>query len=256
MYRPGRASKDGQRLWTGQRSERASSSGEAPAAFGIADYLLAAFVDCAGKRQNSPVCLTPLPRRVVLRRQDSRVRADREETMVHLQGRFGLGLEQESNRLADPNPLWPQAYAEEAACIRAALGEKALAIEHYGSTAVPGLRAKPIIDLQIGVADIEHALLFIEPMAELGYDHAGSQGIPDHYIFGKGRARTHLAHVVVYQGEQWLRCLRFRDRLRSDANLLAAYEGLKMRLAADPTMTRDAYTASKTSFINNASAPA
>ena len=168
---------------------------------------------------------------------------------------YGLGLEQGINRLVDPNPLWPQAFAQEAARIRAALGAKALAIEHYGSTAVPGLRAKPIIDLQIGVADIGHGLLFIEPMATLGYDYAGDQGIPEHHIFGKGRARTHLAHVVVYQGEQWLRCLRFRDRLRSDANLRAAYEALKLRLAADPANTRAAYTAAKTGFIESASRP-
>ena len=80
--------------------------------------------------------------------------------------------------------------------IRDALGEKALAIEHYGSTAVPGLRAKPNIDLQIGVADINHGLLFIEPIAKLGYDYAGDQGIP-----GKRCTRTHLAHIVVYQGD-------------------------------------------------------
>jgi len=165
--------------------------------------------------------------------------------MVDLIDPYGLGLEQEINRLADSNPLWPQAFAEEAARIRDALGEKALAIEHYGSTAVPGLRAKPIIDLQIGVADINHGLLFIEPMAKLGYDYAGDQGIREHHIFGKGRARTHLAHVVVYR--------RFRNRLRSDANLRAAYEALKLRLAADPANNRAAYTAGKTEFVEIAS---
>jgi GrpB-like predicted nucleotidyltransferase (UPF0157 family) len=174
-------------------------------------------------------------------------------TMVDLIDPYGLGLEQEINRLADSSPLWPQAFAEEAARIRDALGEKALAIEHYGSTAVPGLRAKPIIDLQIGVADINHGLLFIEPMAKLGYDYAGDQGIREHHIFGKGRARTHLAHVVVYRGQQWLKGLRFRDRLRSDANLRAAYEALKLRLAADPANNRAAYTAGKTEFVEIAS---
>jgi hypothetical protein len=69
---------------------------------------------------------------------------------------YGLSLEQGINRLVDPNPLWAQAFAEEAASIRVALGEKALAIEHHGSTAVPGLSAKPTIDLQIGVTDIDH----------------------------------------------------------------------------------------------------
>jgi GrpB-like predicted nucleotidyltransferase (UPF0157 family) len=166
---------------------------------------------------------------------------------------YGLGLEQGINRLVDYNPLWPQAFAEEAARIRSVLGQNVLAIEHYGSTAVPGLRAKPIIDMQIGVAAIEHGLLFIEPMVGLGYDYAGNQGIPEHHIFGKGRVRTHLAHVVVYQDEQWRRCLRFRDRLRSDPALRADYEALKLRLAADPTNTRATYTAGKTNFVQAAS---
>jgi GrpB-like predicted nucleotidyltransferase (UPF0157 family) len=173
--------------------------------------------------------------------------------MEHVSSPYGLGLEQEANRLVDYNPLWPQAFAEEAARIRAALGAQVLAIEHYGSTAVPGLRAKPIIDLQIGVADIDDGLLFIDPMASLGYDYAGGQGIPEHHIFGKGRARTHLAHVVVYQGDQWLRCLRFRDRLRSDPKLRAAYEALKLHLAADASNTRAANTEGKTVFIREAS---
>jgi hypothetical protein len=70
---------------------------------------------------------------------------------------------------------------------------------------------------------------------------------------GKRCTRTHLAHIVVYQGEHWLNGLRFRDRLRSDANLRAAYEALKMRLAADPANTRAACTAGKTEFVGNAS---
>jgi GrpB-like predicted nucleotidyltransferase (UPF0157 family) len=175
--------------------------------------------------------------------------------MIEATNPYGLGLEQDSNRLAEPNPLWPHAFAQEADRIRTALGDKALAIEHYGSTSVPGLRAKPIIDLQIGVADISHGLLFIEPMASIGYDYAGDQGIPEHHIFGKGRARTVLAHVVVYQGDQWIRCLRFRDRLRSDANLRRAYQALKQRLSGDPALSRAAYTEGKSSFIRHASEP-
>ena len=161
---------------------------------------------------------------------------------------YGLGLEQGVNRLTDYNPLWPHAFAEEAARIRAALGERALAIEHYGSTAIPGLRAKPIIDLMIGVADIDHGLDFVEPMAALGYDYAGSQGIPDHHIFGRGAARTHLAHVVIHQSPSWVRALGFRDRLRADPAARAAYEALKSHLAAT-AHSRGEYTAGKTQFV-------
>lgn len=161
---------------------------------------------------------------------------------------YGLGLEQGVNRLVDYNPLWPRAFAEEAARLREALGDAAIAIEHYGSTSVPGLRAKPIIDIQIGVTRIEQGLGFIEPLARLGYDYAGDQGIPEHHIFGRGKIRTHLSHVVVHGGDQWLRSLRFRDRLRADPVARAEYEALKSRLAATTTNRAD-YTAGKTEFV-------
>ena len=88
-------------------------------------------------------------------------------------------------------------------------------------------------------------------MAGLGYDYAGDQGIPEHHIFGRGTARTYLAHVVVYEGQQWFRALRFRDRLRREPDVRAAYEALKLELAAGAT-TRGDYTAGKTTFIESA----
>ncbi len=174
--------------------------------------------------------------------------------MTDLDARYGLGLAQGVNRLVNYNPLWPEAYAEEAARIGAALGHLALGVEHYGSTAVPGLRAKPILDILIGVADIGDGLRLIEPMAALGYDYAGGQGIPDHHIFGRGKARTHLAHVVVHGGDQWVRSLRFRDRLRSEPKVRDAYERLKRDLAAVAT-TRGDYTAGKSAFIEQVCRP-
>jgi GrpB-like predicted nucleotidyltransferase (UPF0157 family) len=161
---------------------------------------------------------------------------------------YGLGLEQGVNRLVDYNPLWPRAFAEEAARIRSAIGPLARAIEHYGSTAVPNLRAKPIIDFLIGVEDIDHGLQMIEPMMSLGYDYAGNQGIPGHHIFGRGAARTHLAHIVVHGGGPWVASLAFRDRLRTDADLRAEYQALKERLAAKAT-SRAEYTAGKSEFV-------
>jgi GrpB-like predicted nucleotidyltransferase (UPF0157 family) len=174
--------------------------------------------------------------------------------MDDIDPRWGLGLEKSSNRLAEHNPLWAEAFAHEAARIKAALGPRALAIEHYGSTSVPGLMAKPIIDLQIGVADIGQGLDFIGPMSGLGYDYAGSQGIPDHHIFGRGAARTYLAHVSVYGSEAWFACLRFRDRLRANPALRAQYERLKQSLSA-AGLTRAQYGDGKADFIERMSAP-
>lgn len=161
---------------------------------------------------------------------------------------YGLGLPQSVNLLVDYNPMWPLAFEEEALRIRAALGEHALAIEHYGSTSIPGMSAKPIIDIQIGVADIAQGLTFIQPMGMLGYDYAGDQGIPEHHIFGRGRNRTHLVHVVKFGGPQWRNSLRFRDRLRSSADLRHEYLALKQMLASRTT-TRADYTAGKAAFV-------
>jgi len=161
---------------------------------------------------------------------------------------LGLGLEAGANRLLDHNPLWARAFADEAARIRRAVGPLALAIEHYGSTAVPGLRAKPIIDLLIGVATIGDGLKMIEQMERIGYDYATNHGIPEHHIFGRPEAREYLAHVVEYGGDQWRRSLRFRDRLIKDVGARAAYQALKERLAA-AGLSRAGYTEGKTEFV-------
>jgi GrpB-like predicted nucleotidyltransferase (UPF0157 family) len=165
---------------------------------------------------------------------------------------LGLGLEQGVNRLCEHNPLWAQAFEHEAARLRAALGARAIDIQHYGSTAVAGLRAKPILDLLIGVAHIDEGLAFIPTLGALGYDYAGSQGIAEHHIFGLGLARTHLTHVIEHGGEQWRRCLLFRDRLRAEPKLRRAYEALKLDLAARYPDNRPAYTAGKSAFIEHA----
>lgn len=167
--------------------------------------------------------------------------------------RFGLGLARNVQRLVPHNPLWATAFEGEVARFQPALAPVALAVEHYGSSAVPGLAAKPIIDIQVGVARIEDALELIAPMAALGYDDAGSQGIPDHRIFGRGVRRTFLVHIVPFGSEQWWRGLRFRDRLRADAALRAEYQQLKEALIAS-TATRAAYTAGKAAFVARVSA--
>ena len=152
--------------------------------------------------------------------------------MVATPNPLGLGLEAGANRLLDYNPHWALAFAEEAARIRLAVGPLALEIEHYGSTAVPGLRAKPIIDMLIGVADMNDGLKMIRPMERIGYSYATDHGIPNHHIFGRPTVRQFLAHVVEYGGDQWRRSLRFRDRLKADVDARVEYEALKERLAA------------------------
>lgn len=165
------------------------------------------------------------------------------------------GLPPGSVVLADHNPKWAVLYVEEAARLATALGPAAIAMEHYGSTAIPGIKAKPILDILVGVRRLDDALEHIEALAALGYEHAADAGIPDHHIFAKGHARTHIVHFVEYGSARWEEALRFRDRLRAEPEEAKAYERLKIELAALHPDDRAAYTAGKTDFVERVQAP-
>jgi GrpB-like predicted nucleotidyltransferase (UPF0157 family) len=113
------------------------------------------------------------------------------------------GLAQGTVQLAEWTPRWAELFAEEAARLRAALGDLAVGIEHYGSTSVPGLVAKPLLDILVGGPDATDPAPYIAMLAPLGYDYAAHAGVPDHLVFGRGTARTHLVHVVRHGGEAW-----------------------------------------------------
>ncbi len=164
---------------------------------------------------------------------------------------FGvLGLAQTQVRLHEATPLWPVLYREEAMRLQAALGPTLLGLEHYGSTAIGGIKAKPIIDILAGIARLEDGPMLIEPLATLGYEYAGDHIVPGHHIFGKGgEARTHLLHVVEYSSPIWTEGLKFRDLLRADPNLAREYERLKIALSEKYSERRADYTAAKADFI-------
>jgi GrpB-like predicted nucleotidyltransferase (UPF0157 family) len=166
---------------------------------------------------------------------------------------FGLGLKNQTVSLAEPNALWHDAYEGEAEAIRQALGDMAIDIQHVGSTAVPGIKAKPIIDILVGVKHFADGLACIGAMESIGYDYAGSDIVPDDHIFGrgiKGDTRTHLVHVVEYRGHNWNRMIAFRDALRGDARLARSYEQLKVGLAGEHAESRAQYTKAKRDFID------
>ena len=117
-----------------------------------------------------------------------------------------LGLKHGINHLVDYDPAWPVAFEEERARIVAAVGDLARGIEHYGPTAVEGLRAKPILDILLGVSPLVAWIECKLPLEGLGYDYAEHAGVPGHFIFGRGRdrsERTHLVHVVEFNGDSW-----------------------------------------------------
>ena len=164
-----------------------------------------------------------------------------------------MGLRADRNVLADYDPLWPAAFEEEKARLAEALGPLAKSIEHYGSTSVPGLCAKPILDILVGVSPLSEWEKCRPALEALCYDYAEGAGVPEHYIFGRGRdrtERTHLVHVVEYQGESWRGSLAFRDALRRDAGLRESYSREKRRAAAAASDSRAAYNEYKCPFIS------
>jgi len=134
--------------------------------------------------------------------------------------------------LADYDPAWPDLYQREAARIRGLLGERALLLEHCGSTSVPGLAAKPIIDIVLGVADPADESAYVPAMEAGGYVLRIRE--PDwleHRVF-KGPDTDVNLHVFAADSPEIVRMLAFRDRLRSNDDERARYQATKRELAA------------------------
>jgi GrpB-like predicted nucleotidyltransferase (UPF0157 family) len=165
-----------------------------------------------------------------------------------------LGLKHNVNLLVDYDADWPLLFLDEQRRIAAALGNLAKGIEHYGSTAVPGMRAKPILDIMIGVDPLEDWEKCRLALETLGYDYAEKAGVPGHHVFGRGRdltERTHLVHVVKYLGTSWTAGLALRDRLRGDPQLCDEYIREKERAVAAAPEGRARYNELKGPYLES-----
>ena len=161
-----------------------------------------------------------------------------------------LGLEHNVVRLSDHTQLWAELYREEEDRIMTAVRYLIIDLQHIGSTAIPGIKAKPILDMMAGVPQLENALLCKAPLEAIGYDYIADAGIANDYVFGKGLARTHYLHVVEYGGAKWTNHLCFRDRLRNDPALAQAYGKLKEELSQRFSDSRAIYHDAKSKFIS------
>lgn len=162
--------------------------------------------------------------------------------------------------IVDYDPGWAETFAGISRVVAAALGPLALRIEHVGSTAVPGLGAKPIIDLDVVIESPRMLPLVVEALKALGYPHEGDGGIPGREAFGRegatvpedgsGRAwPAHHLYVCPSDSEELRRHLRFRDYLRSHPDSAARYEALKRDLAHRHANDSDSYVAGKSEFV-------
>lgn len=151
---------------------------------------------------------------------------------------------------------WPLAFAAEAANIRQALGESALRIEHVGSTSVPGLAAKPVIDIQVAVPDLGQVGSLSQGLASIGYTHINLGEFDLVYPFFQKPAEwpaSHHVHLCAAGGEQERRHLAFRDFLRSNPAVASQYLALKRQLAlshhGSTMQSREQYSLAKSSFV-------
>ncbi|MCG7843990.1 MAG: GrpB family protein [Methanomassiliicoccales archaeon] len=151
--------------------------------------------------------------------------------------------------LSDPDPRWPVRFVHERDLLKGTLGDIAITIDHIGSTAVPGLKAKPVIDIMLSVKDLE--LGEVQGLLEaMGYVHVPIDEMC-RLFFRKGMPRTHHLHIVEFGGEEREKHLRFRDRLIAHPQEAAEYGSLKEELAKRFRYDREAYLRGKETFIQD-----
>lgn len=149
------------------------------------------------------------------------------------------------------DPRWPQEFERERKRLQIVFGAEAVAIEHIGSTAVPGLAAKPTLDLMVGLSALDHAEAYAPRLAPLGYQLRPDHPVPGrlHFACIAGGLRTHDLSLVEYGSRFWEQHLAFRDALRADTHLAGDYALLKRRLARQHPDDPAAYNAGKDEFI-------
>ncbi len=151
--------------------------------------------------------------------------------------------------IADYDPLWPETFLCLARAITTALAGLLLCIEHIGSTAVPGLPAKPIIDID-AVIKREDLPLAITRLSQCGYVYKGDLGIKDREAFkAPPESPAHHLYLCPDDSEEFRRHIAFRDWLRTHPAVAAEYALLKKGLAAKFLSDREGYTLAKSAFI-------
>lgn len=161
------------------------------------------------------------------------------------------GWRDEAVYLVDYDPAWPERFRLEEAALQDAIGSWVTGgIHHVGSTAVPGMSAKPVIDILVGVESLEASRPCIELLAPLQYLYAPYRADVMHWFCKPDPAkRTHHLHLVPTGSARYLEELAFRDYLRAHPERARAYEALKRDLAVRFRHDREGYTQGKAEFV-------
>ncbi len=162
-----------------------------------------------------------------------------------------IGLKRGTVKLIPYSPKWKDSFEKEKRRLQKSLGDFVISIEHIGSTAVPGVSAKPIIDIAVVVKSIKSPDKLIKLLETLGYEYKQDNDVLGRLFFTKGpeKKRTHYIHVVELKGKEWKNLILFRDYLLSHKKAVHQYTELKNKLAKSYALDRKSYTSGKDEFI-------
>ena len=158
-----------------------------------------------------------------------------------------IGLARGSVQLQPHSKAWAILFKKESVSIKEALGS--VIVEHVGSTAIPTVPAKPIVDIAIPYSRQDEAMRWIEPLHDLGFEYKGEEGVPGRFFFVKGPEKNRTVYLHVVDKEEFRRLVRFRDALIKDGVLATEYSDLKQQLAKQYADDRKSYTHEKAKFI-------
>src|SRR5229473_551105 len=160
-------------------------------------------------------------------------------------------IDDEPVRIVPYDASWPDRFEAEKALLRAAIGPWVTGgIHHVGSTAVPGLVAKPVIDILVGVEDLPSSYDCFGELAKLGYQYAPYRAEEMHWFCKPNPShRTHHLHLVPTGSPRYRNELAFREILRSRSDIAGEYATLKRALADDYQHDREGYTEAKAAFV-------
>ena len=162
-----------------------------------------------------------------------------------------LGVKHNTVKLVKFNKDWAKHFESEKKRLEKILGKHALAIEHIGSTAIHGLKSKPIIDITVGVPSLKLAKKYVKMLENAGYVNPDIFRQDQHLMFSKRMSgvTTHHIHVVRHKGEIWKNHIGFRDHMRSNSKALKEYLKLKEKMGKKFANDRPGYTKSKEEYV-------
>lgn len=160
-----------------------------------------------------------------------------------------LGLETGVVRLVDYDARWPALFDAERKRIRAHCRPLALKIEHVGGTSIPGMCAKPVLDMAAGRLPDTTLQDCVAALRRAGYEPRGDRGVPGRQFFCRGNPRAYHVHLVEHGGPLWLDLLAFRDYLRTHADAARWFAAMKHDLASRFRSDREGYMTAKSAHV-------